>query len=106
MKFKVVWSEFAEKEIEHIYKYYKINANKKIASSIVLGIIKSTNVLKKFYYIGKIEPLLEDSKLDYRYIIHKNHKIIYTVDTENKLIKVSDVFDTRQNPIKIKREKQ
>ena len=34
-----------------------------------------------------------------------NYKIIYSVDIELKLIKVADVFDTRQNPIKIKRNK-
>jgi mRNA-degrading endonuclease RelE of RelBE toxin-antitoxin system len=42
---------------------------------------------------------------NYRYIVCGNYKIIYSVDIEEQLIKIADVFDTRQNPIKIKRNK-
>lgn len=51
----------------------------------------------------QIEDLLIDRKDGYRYIVCGNYKIIYSVDIELKLIKIADVFDTRQNPIKIKR---
>ena len=51
----------------------------------------------------QIEELLIDRKSVYRYIVCGNFKIIYSIDKELKLIKIADVFDTRQNPIKIKR---
>jgi len=52
MDFKIIWSEFAENQIDEIYK---------------------------------------------------KCQIIYSVDQENIFIKIADVFDTRQNPIKIHR---
>jgi len=45
--------------------------------------------------------LLKDRKETYRYLIFKNYKILYSVDSQQNLIKVADVFDTRQNPKKI-----
>ena len=51
----------------------------------------------------QIEELLIDREDDYRYIVCDNYKIIYSIDIELKLIKIANVFDTRQNPIKIKR---
>ena len=53
----------------------------------------------------QIEDLLVDRDHIYRYIVCDNYKIIYSVNIELKLIKIADVFDTRQNPIKIKRIK-
>lgn len=53
----------------------------------------------------QIEDLLIDREDDYRYIVCDNYKIIYSVDIELQLIKIADVFDTRQNPITIKRNK-
>lgn len=41
----------------------------------------------------------------YRYLVCDNYKISYSVDVELKLIKIADVFDTRQNPVKMKRTK-
>ena len=53
----------------------------------------------------QIEDLLVDRDDTYRYIVCDNYKIIYSVNIALKLIKIADVFDTRQNPIKIKRTK-
>ncbi|WP_288462381.1 hypothetical protein [uncultured Chryseobacterium sp.] len=55
--------------------------------------------------MGQTEFLLEDRIIPYHYIVESNYKIIYSVDEENQLIKIADVFDTRQNPKKIAREK-
>jgi hypothetical protein len=55
--------------------------------------------------IGQKEELLKQREIHYRYLIFKNYKLIYSVDMENGFIKIADVFDTRQNPPKIKRTK-
>ena len=55
--------------------------------------------------IGAKEGLLDSRVIEYRYIIVGNHKIIYSIDEQNCKIKIADVFDTRQNPIKISEEK-
>ena len=68
---------------------------------IVSGIIKSTQSLKNDPFIGQVEPLLNERVETYRYLVFKNYKIIYSVDENKSLIKIADVFDTRQNPDKL-----
>jgi plasmid stabilization system protein ParE len=71
----------------------------------VKGIINEPKKLLQSPLMGQEEELLKQREIDYRYLIFKNYKLIYSVDTENGFIKIADVFDTRQNPPKIKRTK-
>ena len=105
MTLEIIWSEFAEKQLELIYKYYKEKAGKTVANKLVRSIIKEPNRLLKEPYLGQEEGLLKNRETAYRYLIFKNYKIIYSIDSENGWIKIADVFDTRQNPSKIKRSK-
>jgi plasmid stabilization system protein ParE len=100
---KVIWSDFAEARLDNILQYYYDNASEKVAAKIVRNIILKTSKLIENPYIGKIEELLSDREESYRYLVGANYKIIYSVDEENHLIKIADVFDTRQNPVKLKR---
>ena len=60
-------------------------------------------VLIKNPLIGEKEELLEDRKQNYRRLIVTNYKIIYSLNEKVETIKIVDIFDTRQNPIKLKR---
>ena len=40
MKFKIIWSQFAENEIDKIYDYYLQKAGIRVAKKIVKEIIK------------------------------------------------------------------
>jgi len=71
----------------------------------VRGIINSTKKLINTPYIGQIEVRLKHRKTQYRYLVHKNYKLIYSVDKEQDYIKIADVFDTWQNPLKLERIK-
>ena len=102
---KIVWSKFAETQLDKIYKYYENKAGPKIAKKIIKGIISEPKKLIKAPLIGPKEELLLQREFVYRYLIYKNYKLIYSIDTKNRFIKIADVFDTRQNPIKIKRIK-
>ncbi len=55
--------------------------------------------------IGQQEELLSHRKEKFRYLVFKNYKIIYWFNEQKNRIEISDVFDARQNPVKIKREK-
>jgi len=100
-KYKVIWSYFAESKLDEIFLYYSIHASGNIALKLISGIISSTRNLSENPNIGQKERLLKDRKETYRYLIFKNYKILYSVDSQQNLIKVADVFDTRQNPKKI-----
>ncbi|MES2241038.1 MAG: type II toxin-antitoxin system RelE/ParE family toxin [Bacteroidota bacterium] len=105
MSFEIVWSDFAEKQLDKIFEYYIENAGLRVAKNLLQKIISEPNKLLENPEMMQIEDLLLDRAIVYRYIIYKSYKIIYSIDTKQKLIKITDVFDTRQNPIKIKRTK-
>lgn len=105
MKLKIVWSEFAENELDKIFEYYNQKAGSRIAKKIIKEIISEPNKLLKNTFISQIEDLLIDRETKYRYLTCNNYKIIYSINEEKNLIQISDVFDTRQNPVKIKRTK-
>ena len=105
MSFEIIWSEFAETQLDEIYEYYRKEVNERVAKKIIKGVINEPKRLRNLSFTGQEEELLQDRKIKYRYIIYTNYKIIYSVDTENEFIKIADVFDTRQYPLKIKRTK-
>ncbi len=102
MELEIQWTAFAKNELKNIYNYYKKNISKKTASNIVIGIINDVSILKNHPKVGPIEELLEGSKENFRCLLSKrNYKIIYWINLENNLIEIVDVFDVRQNPIRI-----
>lgn len=101
----IIWSDFAETQLDEIYEYYQQKAGSRVAAKLLKGIIEEPNKLIKKPFIGQEEELLVERTIDYRYLVFKNYKLIYSVDEENGFIKIADVFDTRQNPPKMKRTK-
>jgi len=100
MEIKVFWTQTALNNLEDIFEYYKYNASIRIARRLVKEIVLSTIRIQNSPKIGRIEELLRDRKFEYRFIVVKNYKIIYWI--EDKYIKIATVFDSRQNPEKIK----
>lgn len=105
MALKIIWSEFAETQLDEIYEYYEKNVSTIVAKKLLKGIINEPNKLITTPQIGQKEEFLKHREIEYRYLIFKNYKLIYSVDNKNGFIKIADVFDTRQNPIKLKRTK-
>lgn len=101
MAIKIFWTDFSKEQLRDIFDYYKLKAGVQVAQNLVTGIVKKTNVLKLQKEAGQKEELLLTRKENFRYIIHKNYKIIYWFNEEKDRIEISDVFDTRQNPIKM-----
>jgi plasmid stabilization system protein ParE len=105
VNFTVIWSDFAEIQLDDIYDYYTNKVGSKVANNIVTGIIIESDKLKSSPFIGQVEELLSERKIQYRYLVVNNYKLIYSVDEQRAFIKIADVFDTRQNPPKLKRNK-
>lgn len=103
MELIIYWTDSSKKELQIIFEYYKENATLKVAKRLTIGIAKETLKLKKQPEIGQIEELLIDRPNNFRYLVFKNYKIIYWVNKKENRIEITDVFDSRQNPIKIKR---
>ena len=105
MSYIIIWSNFAESELDKIFEYYVENVSLNVAKSIINKILSEPNCLIKGSEKFQLEELLLEREGIYRYLVCDNYKIIYSVDLDLKLIKIADVFDTRQNPVKIKRTK-
>jgi toxin ParE1/3/4 len=75
----------------------KKSKNQKIKKSI----FSATKPTINQPFIGVLEENLTDLNQGHRYLVEGNYKIIYRVVDND--IYITDVFDCRQNPIKMKR---
>jgi plasmid stabilization system protein ParE len=103
MELEVYWTQFAQDKLSEIYDYYEITASSRIARNLVTGIIDQTINLGKNPNIGQKEELLKNRPEEFRYLVYKNYKIIYWINTIKNRIDIISVFDTRQNPEKIEK---
>ncbi len=101
MSLIVYWTTFAENKLTDIYNYYETEASFEVAQKLVDGIIDKTISLNKNPNIGQIEDLLSDRPQCFRYLVFKNYKIIYWINTSKNRIDIVNVFDCRQNPQKM-----
>jgi plasmid stabilization system protein ParE len=99
MGLKVFWTDSAINRLEDIFDYFKITAGDEIAHKIIDSIIDATIRLEMQPRIGQTEELLKNRRLEYRYLVEGNYKIIYWI--EEPFVKIATVFDCRQNPVKM-----
>jgi len=105
MGLNIFWLQLAEDKLIDIHSYYRLKAGKRTAQKIVNGIINVTVDLDKNPLIGQTEENLSHRRQHFRYLIYKHYKIVYWVNQEFKRIEIANVFDTRQEPIKIQETK-
>ncbi|MBM2814119.1 MAG: Plasmid stabilization system protein [Ignavibacteria bacterium] len=101
---KIIWSNFASETLRNIYNYHKIVAGLNVAGKIKTSILSTAKQLMKQPDSGQIEMSLEKIGEGHRYLVDGNYKIVYKKVKEGILI--TDVFDTRQDPIKINDSKR
>ncbi|MDR7128654.1 plasmid stabilization system protein ParE [Algoriphagus sp. 4150] len=71
-----------------------------IVDKIVRELLKKVQLLVENPYLGQKEPFLSHLGKNHRRIFYMNIKIIYRIE-EDKLY-ITDFFDSRQNPSKMK----
>ena len=103
MELEVYWTRLAENKLDDIYDYYESKAGTRIARKLITGIIDKTIGLSKNHHIGQKEELLSERPQNFRYLVFKNYKIIYWINQNKNRIDIVNVFDTRQNPLKMKK---
>lgn len=88
MAFKINWSAFFEVQSDEIYEYYEKHASLRVATKIVNEIIQESEKLIKASFIGHQEQLLKERKTQYRYLVTRDIKLIYSVDEKTNLLKL------------------
>ncbi len=106
MEIEIYWTDFAKKELNKIFDYFQQKVNLKLARKLTTQIVSDTDILKSSPEIGTREENLKSRPQKFRYIVSTNYKIIYWYNSEMDRVEIVDVFDTRQNPKKIKRNKR
>jgi len=96
---RIIWSNFASESLKEIYLYHKEVASESIAKRLKTNIFNTTRQLIKHPLSGQIDETLATLEQGHRYLVKGNYKIIYRKIKEGILI--TDIFDTRQDPIKI-----
>ncbi len=102
MALTVFWTQFAKDKLNDIFEHYKEKAGIKIARNLADSVVDHTDGLELQPHIGQIEELLLDRPQQFRYLVFKNYKIIYWINSPKNRIEISHVFDTRQDPAKIR----
>ena len=98
---KLFWTEPAQKDLQNIYNFFA-DISPLLAERQIIRIIDAADLLEtRFEKMGQEEPLLTDYKYEYRYLIKDNYKIIYHILPSQIIVDM--VFDTRQNPEKMKK---
>lgn len=105
MELEVYWLELAENKLVDIYGYYSVRAGKRVAEKLITGIIETTIGIENHPEIGQVEVSLKHREEKFRYLVFKNYKIIYWINYDFKRIEIANVFDTRQDPEKVKETK-
>lgn len=95
----IEWTREAVKDLKKIYEFYVQNFSQELAQKVKNQILDKVKTLELGTELGQQEELLLKSK-GYRYLICNHNKIIYKVEKNNAYI--THVFDTRQNPEKLK----
>jgi len=97
---KIIWTLPAKNELQNIYNFLS-EISEIIAYKQIGRIVNQVEHLQThFITIGQKEPLLINKIYKYHYLIRDNYKIIYRF-TKDEVI-INRVFDSRQNPRKLK----
>ncbi len=98
---QVILTEFAEQSLKSIFFFYQNEATGEVAQRIIDKILSKISLLENFSERGRAEDLLKDLNQNHRFILEGDFKIIYFM--KGNIVYVSDIFNTQQNPEKIKR---
>ena len=96
----IVITQNAKNSLKQLYNYYKQEASKQTADKISTEIIQHIKLLQSQPNLGQVEENLIALNLEHRYLIKRHYKIIYRAT--QKAIYITDIFDTRQHPTKMK----
>lgn len=99
----VFWTVFAKGKLYDIFEHYKLKSGSvDVAMKLVDSIVDYTIGLEKNPQIGQKEEFLLDRSQEFRYLVFKSYKIIYWINKPKNRIDISHVFDTHQDPLKLR----
>jgi addiction module RelE/StbE family toxin len=94
---KILWDNQAKSDLKLIFEFIKLKSLQGAKNVISDIVAKSKNI----YFVEQyqVDEFLGEP---YRRMIVRDYKIIYKVHSETE-IRILQILDTRQNPIKLKK---
>ena len=99
MSHKIIWTEKAWEDLESVVEFISTKSPS-AADMLIESVLTKSRVLEQYPEIGPVEPLLLTEPHIYHYLVVGHFKLIYPFD--QFCIWILRVFDTRQNPEKLK----
>ena len=97
---KLVYTEQALIGLEEALEFIAPKVSYEKLIEIRDKILDTTDTLLEQPFAGQREYLLEHLGLGHRRLVERHYKIIYRV--EDEYIYITDIFDSRQDPVKMK----
>ena len=94
---QILWDNQAKADLKLIFEYIKLKSPQG-AKNVVRDIIKQSKSIH-FTEQYQVDEFLGEP---YRRMVVRSYKIIYKIQSEAE-IRILQIFDTRQNPIKLKK---
>lgn len=95
---RLVWSENARNSAREVARYIYLDFGEKARQKFLKEIEQTDILLRDNPLLGRIEPLLENCKEQYRSIVvNRLSKIIYYINGE--VIEIVALWDTRREPL-------
>jgi plasmid stabilization system protein ParE len=83
-----------------IFGYLAKYASIEIAKNVKYGVLEQISTLLKHAKLGQLEEDLCELGKNHRRLVYKHYKIVYRIEKDT--IYITDIFDSRQDPEKIK----
>lgn len=95
---KILWDNQAKADLKLIFEFIKLKSPQG-AKNVIRDIVAQS---KSIHFVEQyqVDEFLGEP---YRRMIVRNYKIIYKIHSETE-IRILQIFDTRQNPVKLKNE--
>ena len=95
----IIWSDFASANLQDVFLYHTEVAGENVARNLRNKIFETTKQLGHHPLSGQVEQSLVCLQEEHRYLVAGNYKIVYKII--EKVVLITDLFDTRQDPVKI-----
>ena len=96
----IKWYIEAAGDLDKIYDFY-VKKNPRAAAMLYNKILEDVEILKTQPYVAAVEQTLIDYPEGYRSLVVETYKVVYFI--KDDLVLIVQIFDCRQNFIKLKR---
>ena len=96
---KIIWTNPAIDDLSEIFLFLEVTINTDKAEEIATKLYRRVDDLLSFPEMGTISYDRYGVKSDYRYLVEKPYKILYSII--NNIVYVETIYDTRQDPMGI-----